>query len=486
MNGKIVTYYINPSAKNSGRAEYALGVLLEGIGLPCAPISNCSQAAIVYSTECPDNIGNKTLWIKCCPNDDWDTAEPPIFWENGIPWLGQKNNQDTIAGDILYSTYGLLTGVFETDESKDQWGVPIARGSLYESTGLLQYPWIAKYCEVLYCAICKSFGAELQRVPLWPDNKKYAIVLSHDVDAPFSFIDTDFRKKWLNKLLSEKRYQEFSRSVFGYLGTLTKKIIGIYPKYNNDPNFCFDSWMEFQRTLHSKSAFYVATATSADKYGDNRDVNYIHSRQDIAHALHCLVDQGWEIGLHGSINAWRSEERIHSEKVALQRVMGEHSIIGVRHHYWALDDKVPERTLAMHARVGFKYDSSLGLNDAPGYRRGLAWPFNPYDKSSEIMLPIIEIPPTLMDGGIFYRDVTTNQGKKEILDHVKRTFESGGAVVLNWHLEQLNPSRLRRAGPTLVDALLEIVHDSEIYWASPKELCEWWSIRREKLKEHSL
>jgi len=75
--------------------------------------------------------------------------------------------------------------------------------------------------------------------------------------------------------------------------------------------------------------------------------------------------------------------------------------------------------------------------------------------------------------------------KKEILDHIKRTFESGGAVVMNWHLEQLNPSRLRRAGPTLVDALLELVNDSEIYWASPKELSQWWSARREKLKAFS-
>jgi len=223
MNIKPINYYINPADRNFGRAEYSLGVLFEGIGLPSVSVNDISEAEIIYSTECPNTTGTKVLWIKCCQNNDWNTTAPPVFWENGIPWLGQKNVQGEICGDILYSTYGLLTGVFETEESKDQWGVPIARGGLYESLGLLHYPWVAKYCEILYSSICASFQVELQRVPLWPDNKRYAIVMSHDVDAPFSFIDTDFRKKWLSKLILEKRYNEFSRGVLGYAGTITKK-----------------------------------------------------------------------------------------------------------------------------------------------------------------------------------------------------------------------------------------------------------------------
>lgn len=475
------TYYISPEARNGGRADYALAVLFEGAGLSFVAVDNSSKADFVYSVERPDDLGQRAIWVKCCSNYNWDMAKPPIFWDNGTPWLGNATLIGAFRGDIVYSTYGLLTGVFETDESKDSLGVPIARGSIYETSGLLQYPWVSKYCDELYKAICVSRKEALPRIPLWPSNKRYAIVLSHDVDAPLSFIDSDFRRKWLEKLLSESRYLEFLRGIGGYVRTATNKATGRYPKSENDPNFCFDSWVELQRKINSKSAFYVATTTSADEYGDSRDVNYIHSRQDIVMALRRAADQGWEIGLHGSINAWRVEERIAREKAALQKAMGRHEINGVRHHYWAMDSQVPERTLAMHAKAGFKYDSSLGLNDAPGYRRGMAWPFNPFDKSSGRIVPILEIPPTIMDGGIFYREVTPIQGKEEILAHVKRTFESGGAVVMNWHLEQLNPLRLRRAGPSLVEALLELMHDSEIYWASPNELCQWWNIRRERL-----
>jgi hypothetical protein len=486
MKIRPIRYYLSKENEYSGRATYSLGVLFEGIGLPLVAVNSISEADLVYSVERPNGFCRDSLWLQCAATGDWDAVNPPIFWSEGIPWLGRECNTTPLRGDILYSTYALLTGAFETPESKDQWGVPIAHGSLYESIGLLQFPWISKYCDELYRLLCQSLGMELDKVPRWPDKKPYAIVLSHDVDAPLSFIDNDFRRKWLRKLLSEKRYSELARGAAGYLTTATKKVIGHIPNADRDPNFCFESWIEIERKLNSKSGFYVATTTSADEYGDVRDVNYLYSRPDIVQALRRSVDLGWEIGLHGSINAWRDENRILAERAALQSVVGDDVITGVRTHFWSLDNQVPERTLAMHARAGFKYDSSLGLNDAPGYRRGIAWPFNPYDKSGETTLPIIEVPPTIMDGGVFYRELTPAQGKQEILHHVKRTFEAGGAVVINWHLEQLNPLRLRRAGPTLVDALLELSHDSEIYWASPSEMCEWWTTRREWLANCSL
>lgn len=478
---KPISYYVNHNSKNSNRAIYSLGLLFEGIGIPIVPVVNESQADLVYTAERPENLRSHALWIKSCDNVDWDATMPPVFWIDGVPWIGSQTNNGEFSGDILYSTYCFVSGAFESVDSKDQWGVPIARGSYYDKSGLLHYPWVSKYCEILYKALCGIFRAELPRVPLWPSNKRYAIVLSHDVDAPLSYIDTDFRIKWLKKLKAESRYYEYFRGLFSFIGVSAKKISGHYPRSENDPNFCFESWMELQNKLNSKSTFYVATTTSADKYGDTRDVNYIFSRKDIVQSMIRLIDNGWAIGLHGSINSWRLEDRIFSEKESLQKVLGNYQIKGVRNHFWALDDIAPERTLAMQARAGFNYDSSLGLNDSPGYRRGIAWPFNPYDKSSHKVVQIIEIPPTIMDGGVFYRDVTPNEGKDEILDHIKRTFVSGGAVVINWHLEQLNPVRLRGAGPILADALLELVNDSEIYWASPDELYIWWKLRREKL-----
>jgi hypothetical protein len=57
----------------------------------------------------------------------------------------------------------------------------------------------------------------------------------------------------------------------------------------------------------------------------------------------------------------------------------------------------------------------------------------------------------------------------------------GGAVVLDWHLEQLNPKRLYGAGPILARVLAELAGDSDIYWASPYEVAQWWRTRQKML-----
>jgi hypothetical protein len=160
--------------------------------------------------------------------------------------------------------------------------------------------------------------------------------------------------------------------------------------------------------------------------------------------------------------------------------------MGVRHHYWAVDPQLPERTLWDHVAAGLQYDSSFGLNDIPGCRRGIAWPFQPFDRDRTKTVPILEIPPTLMDGGIFYRDISADTGHRELKRHFERVFQYGGSVVLDWHLEQLNPKRLHGAGPALSRILLELVDDSDIFWASPGELTTWWQDRRNRLRPRAL
>ena len=45
----------------------------------------------------------------------------------------------------------------------------------------------------------------------------------------------------------------------------------------------------------------------------------------------------------------------------------------------------------------------------------------------------------------------------------------------------MNFERLNGAGKALVEALTEVSDDENIFWASPKEIYEWWVERRKKL-----
>jgi hypothetical protein len=239
--------------------------------------------------------------------------------------------------------------------------------------------------------------------------------------------------------------------------------------------------MELEQKLRTKSCFYVAVLSSADRLSSPDDVTYDFRHPSITKALRTAVTGGWEVGLHASINAKTIFHGIEIEKRMLEDSLDGYRVRGVRHHYWAMEPQLPEQTLWSHVAAGFQYDSSLGLNDIPGFRRGMAWPFQPFDRDRGKSVPIVEIPPTLMDGGIFYRDVSHDEGHIELQRHFERAFQYGGAVVLDWHLEQLNPSRLRGAGPALSRVLLDLVSNSDIFWASPAELTTWWQNRRKRL-----
>jgi hypothetical protein len=240
--------------------------------------------------------------------------------------------------------------------------------------------------------------------------------------------------------------------------------------------------MELQARLTAKSCFYMGVTNSGDPAGAPVDVNYDFRHPAIVGAMHQAIGKGWEIGLHASVNARQDPIRFAEERQLLEAELDGYKLKGLRHHYWATDAETPERTLWAHASAGFEYDSSLGLNDSPGLRRGMTWPFRPFDRERARIMPILEVPPTLMDGGIFYRDVTAEEGAEAISAHLHAVFKAGGAAVLDWHLEQCNPARLRGAGPVLSSVLLELAGDSNIFWASPAELADWWQTRAERLQ----
>ena len=464
------------------RIEYVIGILFEGIGVPHIFVANIEEADIVYAFTKPENLQNK-VWIPSAKVENWEQKCPAIAWDDDIPYVGpslKMEHTGNFKGDLIYSAYATLTGCFETQNSKDDFGVPVVSKG-YMPENFLDTAVVAKYCSKLRNIIEIELNDVLNIVPLWPEGKKFAIVISHDVDAPCSFIGLNYRLKYVKSLAYKKQWL----ASFKAACILVMKGVGSLGResefYRQDPNLCFDKWVALQQQLQASSAFYIATTTSADKIGAPQDVTYNYRDPVFLAEVNKTLEAGFEIGLHGSINAWRSKNGIILEKEALQAELPNAKIEGIRNHYWSMDDVTPENTLKMHQDAGFFYDSTLGLNDAPGFRRGMVWPYIPFNPVSGFALDIIEVPPTLMDGGVFYHEVDRDEGVKKIRKHIKAIENVGGAVVLNWHLEQMNPANLRQAGPALEQALMELVHREDIYWCSPREIANHWATRKEKI-----
>jgi len=96
-------------------------------------------------------------------------------------------------------------------------------------------------------------------------------------------------------------------------------------------------------------------------------------------------------------------------------------------------------------------------------------------------VPLLELPPTLMDGSIFYQRVSAEDGRRGIEAHLDEVRSVNGAAVLDWHLEQLNPARLNGAGAALLSVLTGLAADSDVWWATPDQLVTWWKARRDRL-----
>jgi hypothetical protein len=469
-------------------ADYAIRLLLEGVGVAAHRVADASQADIVYAPERPSEPAPTALWIRAAQVDDWNRSVEEVAWAGELPVLnGGRRPEVTaadaehIAEDIVYSTYAIATGALERALPRSPFGVPVARDSGLSTSGVLERPVISMYCSHLASMLARRRHGDLERVPRWPMGKRYAVVLSHDVDRPYArppwaFYGRRFRTNLVQRAPRAAGYGLMQMAKVAAVTRLAK-----LEEPENDPNFCFDAWIELESSLPAASCFYVAVTSSADRAGSHADVTYDFREPHFVAELRRSVEGGWEVGLHASINTCRIPDLMQDERAMLEGVLGGALVSGVRHHYWALDPDVPERTLWHQAAAGLEYDSSLGLNDAPGFRRGMMWPFQPFDRERGVEVPILEIPPTLMDGSIFKRPVTRAQGREQIEAHLRYVRTHEGAAVVDWHLEQLNPARLHGAGPVLRDVLVDLAADSDVFWATPAQLASWWQTRRERI-----
>jgi hypothetical protein len=149
-----------------------------------------------------------------------------------------------------------------------------------------------------------------------------------------------------------------------------------------------------------------------------------------------LLDTGAEVGLHGSYTAAEDPLRLEREARVLQELAGE--IAGQRYHFLRVD---PHANLAPLAGLGFRYDSSLGFADTPGFRAGIAHPFRPWSEELAAPLPLLEIPLALMDTTLAepqYLGLTTAQAERRAMALLDRAAEDGGGFAVLWHTNRFD------------------------------------------------
>lgn len=281
----------------------------------------------------------------------------------------------------------------------------------------------------------------------YPDNKKFAVCLTHDVDD----IYPPLHHTVLSSLFGAKNLS---------IQDLNTQFSWILKGKQYSPYINFKEIMSIEKQFDAVSSFFFL-ATDKDV------TRFRYNIEDLEDHLGAIVDGGGEVGLHGGYYSHDSLRRIVEEKTRLEKVLNR-PIIGNRFHY--LQFTIPE-TWDYLSKAGFKYDTTIGNNRIVGFKNGLCHPFKPVDMTMNKELDIVEIPLVLSDFAIMNTNISLSRKweiSKNIIDCVEKC---GGVLTILWHSDAFNNS-YRNDWVKFYAKLLEYCHAKNAWITSAEKIYE--------------
>ena len=253
----------------------------------------------------------------------------------------------------------------------------------------------------------------------YPDGHQFALCVTHDIDHVFTSVTT----KCLSVARSVKR------------GDLSGAIQSLSLMGSRKKPLCnFNEIIALEEEYGGKSTFFFLAEDPGERA-------YSYDVEDIAEEIGLIIDQGWEVGLHGGFTTYRAEEEMRAKKRRLERVTA-CPVLGFRNHFLCFH--VPD-TWEMLARAGFTYDSTLGYGDCAGFRNGMCYPFVPFNLNTGAPVGIIEIPLILMDCVMDSTHMRLDCASRwrltrQLIDSVARVH---GVFTIIWHNTSMEGDDLR-------------------------------------------
>lgn len=231
----------------------------------------------------------------------------------------------------------------------------------------------------------------------YPEKKKFIICLTHDIDV-INYSKLKMTKDFLRSLskIEFKKFEQLRNF---------KKIIEIEKKYS------------------AKSTFFFA---ALNKW----DFEFNYRIEELRNDVRYIVENGFEIGLHGGYDTFNNIDKVKEEKNRLEDICLR-EILGYRNHY--LRFKIPD-SWEMLKRAGFEYDSTIGYHNCVGFKNGMSHPFKPYNLNKDNFIDIFEIPLNVMDETLFsHMCLNLDSAWKIVKSLIDETEKSKGVLTLLWH-----------------------------------------------------
>jgi peptidoglycan/xylan/chitin deacetylase (PgdA/CDA1 family) len=466
------------------RAIYALEVISDFLGINISTAERYDQNSIdIYYGPVDSTYKNFPLFIPF--NQTGKESEPQLTYYQDIPLLNfspipntfSKISDSEIPFDLITAVYYLLSDSGERGCPRDIYDRPIDYKTLLGRMNILDKPVVNIYCALLKKKLIEIGKKKEAFLPLWPQHKSYAVALSHDVDLPEKYISS-----W--KLLRTWRGDLRPKILLAACTVIKNNIMQLFRK-TPDPYWNFNKWVQLEGERGFCSTFFFASAHIFSPKSSVYDPLYSIEGKKYSHIMHLLREKGWSIGLHASYDCWKDYKNYKEQKQDLEKINGE-KIIGLRNHYYHLNPENPEETLDYQRKAGFVYDSSLTFNDAIGFRRGIAFPYNPYNLINKNAIDILEIPTTLGDEALFLKKPSPQEALNNAIRHLQEVKKYNGLAVLNWHCRSLDHRDYPYWGEVYTAILDYLKEENEAWITSLDNIALWWKKRRQLIKSDAI
>lgn len=300
----------------------------------------------------------------------------------------------------------------------------------------------------------------------WGAGKRYAAVVTHDIDGPE--IQSGFalaRSAYYALRHRNEREQEAFE-----LGVLTR-LFG-----RPDPYWNFADWMALERRLGIRATyyFYVDKAGGAPRHFN--DPHYDLRKGRYPQVLRDIHDNGSELGIHYGIRA-HGVEQYRAAADVVRSLVGADWPIGGRAHYWSIDWRNPSRSWRELEDAGYRHDSSVSAM-ALGFRFGSAQCTMPTGTDERTATEKIVVTPTaIMDAYVAEprAGAKLDQRMDDMHAVIDRIADVGGICVLDWHGRTLaNRGPWRGYMYPFLHAMDRIVADSSAVCLTMAEAADAW------------
>ena len=255
--------------------------------------------------------------------------------------------------------------------------------------------------------------------------KPKVIELSHDLDYIRKTVQLRLKQTAFNTYNTVKsitKPKKFFKSTLKTINFLFKT-----PSY-----WCFDYWEELERKNNKKSVFYVYSHSGNKSFASWLiDPSYqISNDTKLIDCLKRLIDEGFEIGLHGSYASAFNKTLLENEKMELQKSLGT-EVKRTRQHWLNFKE---DTTPYFHNEL-FEIDSTLAWNDRMGFRAGCASMYRPYDHKNDRPFNYMEVPQVIMDSHLYdYANIEPEGMIKSAINLLENLEQYKNVnVSISWH-----------------------------------------------------